>query len=109
VGRLLRWRARSASSFPRPPPPQRAATLHPLDLLVEELVLHGDGAELALEMGDLVVTFVSGLRAQPRQAAFEEPFPPLRKGRPVYPQLARELIEALPPKKPKDCFSLALG
>ena len=55
------WRrARPGGSSPRPPPCQRAAGLQVLDLGLEQLVGHGQIADLGLEAADLEVAAIGG-------------------------------------------------
>src|SRR3954451_4067242 len=53
------WPGRWPGSSPRPPAAQRAATLQGHDLLLQQLVGHGDLAELGLEAEQLLITAVA--------------------------------------------------
>jgi hypothetical protein len=51
--KLLRGKARWSGSFPKPSSWLRAAVYQMLNLLLEELVIHGDFSQLLLQPGDL--------------------------------------------------------
>src|SRR6185369_2035667 len=70
-------RARVPGSSSRPPVGQRAFTLQRRDLGVEQLVVHGDLADLGFQPGDLIVAVIAFTFFQGGSRACERTVAPL--------------------------------
>ena len=74
---------------------QRAVGFQTLDLLLQELVVHRELANLRLEIFDLLVTLVTWTRAQCSLSAGVELIAPLTQSGCRYTQIARDDIKTL--------------
>ena len=93
----------------RSPVRQRVTRLHPVDLLVEQFVFHGQLADFGMQLPNLIVPTIPVVGFQGSQSGLEEFVSPLRDGGGRHVVLSGQDFDGFSFKEPRHDLLLALG